>query len=70
MNWLVELYANDKSEAEQYSSRKLAEEAFKNSRRTFLNLANMTPDLIVSGTLTEVNDKGESKIIASFSNDR
>lgn len=68
MKWIVEFVANDKTEVEEYTSRDMAKENFKVGRKLFMNLATMTPDLKVSGTLTEINQNGQSNIISSFAN--
>jgi len=68
MKWIVEFTANDKIEVEEYSSRELANENFKAGRKLFMNLAKMTADLNVSGNVTEVDNNGNTQVIASFSN--
>lgn len=68
MNWFVEFNANDKVEAEEYSSIDMAKAAYKDGRKLFLNLAEMTPDLKVSGTITEIDSRGKANVLASFAN--
>lgn len=70
MKWIVELVANDKIEIDEYGSRVMAQENFKSGKQLLLNLANMTPELTVSGTLTETDDTGSNRVIASFTNQR
>lgn len=70
MKWIVELTANDKIEIDEYGSRVMAQENFKSGKRLLLNLADMTPELEVSGTLTETDDNGTNRVIAAFTNQK
>lgn len=70
MKWIVELTANGKIEIDEYGSRVMAQENFKSGKRLLLNLADMTPELEVSGTLTEADDDGTNRVIASFANQK
>lgn len=70
MKWIVELTANDKIEIDEYGSRVMAQENFKSGKRLLLNLADMAPELEVSGTLTETDDAGSNRVIASFTNQK
>lgn len=65
MSWLVQFTANGRSEAEEHNTLDSAKVAFKRGKKLFLNLAEITPDLTVSGSITEFN-KNEQKIVAFF----
>lgn len=70
MKWIVEFTANDKVAIDEYGSRVMAQENFKSGKRLLLNLADMTPELKVSGTLTETDDDGTNRLIAAFTHQK
>lgn len=67
MTWLVQFNANGKSEAEEHNTLSSAKVAFKHGKKLFMNLAEITPDLNVSGSITEFNN-GTQKIVSYFDN--
>lgn len=69
MRWFVELTANGRSEAEEHPTLDSAKVAFKRGKKLFMNLAEMTPDLKVSGSITQF-DGSHEKLIDFFDNTR
>lgn len=67
MRWFVELTANGRSEAEEHNNLNSAKVAFKRGKKLFLNLAEITPDLKVSGSITQFDGKNE-KVVDYFDN--